>query len=615
MANISKALAVAVFGLKFLVGILGVLALALPAYPQIKTPTSGTVVTISGTAGGTPVNILIYDSQIHSGVVGQVPLVPCTLADQVFKTDAFVLQGGSPTGCNAVDLYEITDVATSTSTFTPRTDNNTHQFPGATDITKSAGLGSPLLPGTGFHIETHFICVGKCATGVTTKEKTFCNTAGTICINVVNGIPADDGFVVVTNNTGSNFTGAITLQGTSTAGCGASDTSTNLASGASVTLAMGNPGTAAAPNTLDSSNCGGFNFDQLSAPQPLPPSAPQPVTFLFGKDKFTMTPSTINGGDILTFRPVPMPDSLFNLPGSTLTNSTLGNGQKCVSVADFAGNLNGGPANIRWPVCPEFQTHCLSNRAGFNTNGTCNDAESFIWKGELVARLDQNAGYPTDPITGLAEIGGVHLLGAPGLNCPQNAFSDDIVLSYIGDANIDYTLPIGSTKGNCFVNTFDPTLAQTNPVAPGVQVFAVNGFFSPQSPPPTINPINGGQNVGLPFFAADGAGGPGVTNLSWCQPGPSAGNPAVCSDGTTPAPWVAVLRTPLSVPRCTGAGSTSGFIGVDTNSFMQNLGGGNYKVNWATSNTESTTNNCFWLGLVFNSGAANTEMNEFQVTK
>src|SRR5260370_30654409 len=159
-----KALAVAVFGLKCLVGVLGVLALALAAYPE-NAPTSGAVLTIKDAGGNIIVNI--YDSQIHSGLV---QLSPCDPTG--FKTDAYVMQGGSTTGCNPVDLYEITDVATSTTTFTPRTDTATHQAPGSVDI-------------AGFHIETHFICVGKCATGVTTKEKTFCNTAGTILINVL----------------------------------------------------------------------------------------------------------------------------------------------------------------------------------------------------------------------------------------------------------------------------------------------------------------------------------------------------------------------------------------------------------------------------------------------
>src|SRR5260370_39743780 len=184
---------------------------------------------------------------------------------------------------------------------------------------------------------------------------------------------------------------------------------------------MGNPGTAAAPNTLDSSNCGGFNFDQVSAPQP---STPQAVTFIFGAEKFIVTPSTITPGDIITFRPVPMPAGQFNLKGgSTLpgTPPAIGAGQQCVSVADFAANLN--------PVCPEFQTHCLSTVAGFNTNGTCNDAESFFWTGEFDFHLDPNAGYPL--VSGVPAIGGVHFLGAPGVSCPQSTlFSEDIVLSY-----------------------------------------------------------------------------------------------------------------------------------------------------------------------------------------
>ena len=46
---------------------------ATAAYPQ--TPTSGARLDIIGTVGGTvPVNRSIYDSQIHSGVIGKLPV-------------------------------------------------------------------------------------------------------------------------------------------------------------------------------------------------------------------------------------------------------------------------------------------------------------------------------------------------------------------------------------------------------------------------------------------------------------------------------------------------------------------------------------------------------------
>src|SRR5207248_8027901 len=65
-----------------------------------QTPKSGALLTIEGTAGSTAVHVKIYDSQIRSGLVQVVPVGGgCALADQV-PTDAYVLQGGSPTGCD-----------------------------------------------------------------------------------------------------------------------------------------------------------------------------------------------------------------------------------------------------------------------------------------------------------------------------------------------------------------------------------------------------------------------------------------------------------------------------------------------------------------------------------
>ena len=89
----------------------------------LPKPTSGALLSIDGTAGSTPVHIKLYDSQIHSSTntssmqVGTAQVVPvatvanggnCTSNDQV-ATDAYVLQGGAPTGCDPGDPFEITD--------------------------------------------------------------------------------------------------------------------------------------------------------------------------------------------------------------------------------------------------------------------------------------------------------------------------------------------------------------------------------------------------------------------------------------------------------------------------------------------------------------------------
>ncbi len=54
-----------------------------------------------GTFGSQSVNLSVFDSQIHSGVFNTSP------CDGI-STDAYVLQGGSPSGCDNGDAYETT---------------------------------------------------------------------------------------------------------------------------------------------------------------------------------------------------------------------------------------------------------------------------------------------------------------------------------------------------------------------------------------------------------------------------------------------------------------------------------------------------------------------------
>ena len=54
-----------------------------------------------GAFNGSGVNLSVFDSQIHSGVFRTSP------CDGI-STDAFVLQGGSPNGCDNGDAFETT---------------------------------------------------------------------------------------------------------------------------------------------------------------------------------------------------------------------------------------------------------------------------------------------------------------------------------------------------------------------------------------------------------------------------------------------------------------------------------------------------------------------------
>src|SRR5579863_4983758 len=104
---------------------------------RAQSPTSGAMLTIKGTAGGA-VNITLYDSQIHSQTTVQaVPVGAgsgCNANDALYPTDAYVLQGGSWTGCDPGDSYEVTD----------NNSNSTHQASGKADISN-------------FHVETHYL--------------------------------------------------------------------------------------------------------------------------------------------------------------------------------------------------------------------------------------------------------------------------------------------------------------------------------------------------------------------------------------------------------------------------------------------------------------------------
>jgi hypothetical protein len=450
-----------------------------------QTPKSGALLTIEGTAGSTAVHVKIYDSQIRSGLVQVVPVGGgCALADQV-PTDAYVLHGGSPTGCDPGDAFEVTEA------------NNTnagHQAFGHTDI-------------SGFHIETHYVCGGDC-TGISGTQPAACNTSGTICAS------PDSGFITITNNTGSAFSGTISLTGTST-GCGAaSDTTSGLGAGASVTLALGTPGS---PTLIDSSNCGGFN-----APQDLTLNAGQTTKFLFGKDDYQITPLNASG-QTLELLPVPVPagplglnswgankfGSVTPLSSPVRFSATNFPNDACIPYADFssAGTAN-LPNPVPNPVCVEIQLHC-----------TVGDCSNLLYTAQLDYNIDGNS-LP-------GGVGGPAYLGQHLVDCPTNGFDFDLFLSFTGTAPTT-TDPLkggGSGTPSCYVAAFDPTVT---PVAVGATVATFVGLQSPVQKPPKFTNVNSGSALPLTWQQFTSSGSP-VTDLHLC---PTVGN----LDGTCNVP-------------------------------------------------------------------------------
>src|SRR5271166_412366 len=391
---------------------------------------SGALLTIKSSDGS--VNLAVYDSQIHSG---NIQVNPC---DNGLVTDAYVLQGGSPTGCDPGDPYE------------------TSQTPGMFTF-----------PGTGYQVTT-FYQVGGCnSPGNTGPIEPICASP-------------DTGFLTLTNNGSTSFTGTITLSGNSPQGgppyCApgglASDSFTGtLTSGQSRTFAL-------AP---DSSNCGGYN-----APQTQTLTAGGTAIFPVGTDDYELAPLDNTGGEQITLLPIPVLQSITN-PGSNPSNTfnpgTSFSTFSCAPYGDFseAGN----------PECTEFQMTCTG----------ASDCEQFLYTA--------TTHYSFPP--GFPGLGGPGFLKASGQTCPTSLFDKNIFLSYAQDT----THKGGSGGLSCFVAAYT-----TN--APPVQnASAFEGFEWPVSDN-KLNPIIGGLPVPLSWDYD-------LSNLTVC--------PNANGTGCTP-PWV-----------------------------------------------------------------------------
>jgi hypothetical protein len=358
---------------RFLVSL--AVAIALIVFPSTlalgQSLESGALLTIQSGS----LNLAVYDSQIHSGIVQTDP------CDMGLVTDAYVLQGGSPSGCDNGDDYE------------------TSQAPGSFQFV-----------GNGYNL------------GVTTfYQFGGCNSSGnTGPIEPICASP-DSGFLTVTNNGSTNFTGTITLAGNSPLGGGsycapggqASDSFTGtLTPGQSRTFGL-------AP---DSSNCGGYNASQT---QTL--TAGSTAVFPIGTDDFELAAVDNAGGEQITLLPIPalqLPTNPGSNPSNTFNPGSLFPTFSCAPYGDLseAGN----------PECTEFQLTCSG----------ASDCESFLYTA--------TTHYSFPP--GFPGIGGPGFLKASGQNCPSTAFDKNIFLSYSQDT----THQGGGGGLSCFVAAFTP---------------------------------------------------------------------------------------------------------------------------------------------------------------
>jgi hypothetical protein len=288
------------------------LFLFVPAMSFSQQLDSGALLTVQGSG----LNLAVYDSQIHSGVIQTSPCDAGNGAPVI--TDAYVLQGGSPSGCDNGDAYE-TSQAPATFSFA----------------------------GNGY------------AFGITTFYQTGgCNSSGnTGPIEPICASP-DSGFLTITNNSNNSFTGTITLAGTSPL-AGPPYCSPNGLESDSFTGTL-NPGQSRTFGLApDSSNCGGYNQSQTQTM-----TAGGTAIFPIGTDDYELAGIDNAGGEQITILPVPVLQSASD-PGSTPFN-TFGPGSlfptfSCSPYGDFseAGNLE----------CAEFQLSCSG----------ASDCETFLY--------------------------------------------------------------------------------------------------------------------------------------------------------------------------------------------------------------------------------------------
>jgi hypothetical protein len=382
-----------------------------PAIGVAQSLQSGALLTIQKSDGS--LHLGVYDSQIHSGFVQPSP------CDGSLVTDAYVLQGGSPTGCDNGDPYETTQA------------HGAFEFAGA---------------GYKFDIKTFY-----------TEAEGACNSAGnTGPIEPICATP-DTGFLTVTNNGTSSFTGTITLSGNSPTAGGQFCAPGGLASDSFTgTLNPGDSRTfGLAP---DSSNCGGYN-----APQTQTMIAGGTAIFPVGTDDFELAGVDNTGGEKITLLPIPVLELTTN-PGSNASN-TFNPGAvfstfSCAPYGDFSETGN--------DECAEFQLTCAG----------ATDCEQFLYKATT------HYSFPSD----FPGLGGPGFLKASGKSCPSSLFDKNIFSAYSQDTTHD-----GGGDGlSCFVAAFTPGA----PVVASAVSF--EGFEFPVSDT-RLNPIIAGWPVPLSF--------------------------------------------------------------------------------------------------------------------
>jgi hypothetical protein len=294
----------------------------------------------------------------------------------------------------------------------------------------------------------------------------------------------------------------------------------------------------------------------------LRPGVQTTYTFPGKNDPYKITPSPYSlGNETLTITAVPILKSNF-VPPANFPNET------CVPFADYSA-ANGAD------TCVGFQADCSFN--GVPNGGDC---------ATLLYQLLESYDLPPD----LPAIGGPDFLLVHGSGCPTSntAVAQSIFTDYFVTRIDPTTKGTGGGTGSCFEVTYTPTAA---PITSG-SISRFVGFASPVVDT-ALNMVKAGSVRPLAFQWLDNTGKP-VTNLSWCaSPSPSPGS---CT-----APWVNLQY--FSISCVTDAQlSTATDVSSPGNSGFQNLGGGNYQMNWQTQ--KSWKNTCANVRVTFDNGVA-----------
>jgi hypothetical protein len=390
---------------------------------------------------------------------------------------------------------------------------------------------------------------------VVLSEGTQCNTSETICSN-------NTSFLTVMNNSGSSsFTGTITLAASSPL-CGTGGLVFDSFTGtlpadidASATLAL----------AQDASSCGGFT--SLSSTQTLEPGVQSVYTFF--NDKYKITPSPYsNGGESLTITFVPVLYSVFT-PPANFSN------EACVPFGDVSPTDPN--AALGTDVCVNYQADC--SVGGFPNGGDCTT---------LLYTLLESYDLPPN----LPAIGGPDFLVVHGAGCPTSstAIAQSIFTDYFVTRIDPTTKGKGSGTGSCFEVTYTP--GATPITGAGTTTTRLVAWESPLVDT-ELNMVKAGSTRPLAFQLFDVLGNP-VTNLNWCANATGTG----CT-----APWVNLSYIFVNCPAQSGtADNTSTDISSPGSSGFQNLGSGNYQMNWKTQKVWKGS--CANVEAIFDNGVA-----------